>query len=142
MKQEEDGVCRQPNNYQTSHLGSPDAEDSIMDDLDQYDSASQYGQGFDDTASMISGYTMRTQKTATTGILLEDEVEKLSLADESINFDDSSASKAGEEDAIIELDGKDELPADLPPHACRRVHSRVESASTNILFESNPVLNI
>lgn len=98
-----------------------------MDDLDQYDSASQYGQGFDDTASMVSGYTMRTQKTATTALLSLDE---LSLTDgEPHNLEYSNPGvevtrvPRVDDDGAIELEGNiredQELPADLPPHACR-----------------------
>lgn len=101
-----------------------------MDDLDQYDSASQYGQGFDDTASMISGYTMRTQKTAPADelVLLEDdELEKLSLVDDASNHEPGNAAAGGSagreglayEQGVIELDGKDD--GELAPHACRCV---------------------
>lgn len=88
-----------------------------MDEYD-YDSASQYGVGLDDTASMISGYTARTQKTTGTGLHLENEFDSLSVID---NNDPLSANgKAVDDDFDGVLDDvKDDTAADLPPHACR-----------------------
>lgn len=88
-----------------------------MDDFDAYDTASQYGQGLDDTASMISGYTARTQKTTTTSILLEEELEDL----EDTNSIPPPAPKTildDDFDGVLD-DTKDDMPADLPSHACR-----------------------
>ncbi|KAF8301117.1 hypothetical protein DL93DRAFT_544624 [Clavulina sp. PMI_390] len=106
-----------------------------MDEFDAFDTASQYGQGLDDTASMISGYTARTQKTTTTGLNLEDDLDKLSLADSSVASLGGGGMRAShsldpmmprtitgmslddEFDGVLE-EGKDETPADLPSHAC------------------------
>jgi hypothetical protein len=100
-----------------------------MDDYDQYDSASQYGQGLDDTASMISGYTVRTQKTATTGITFEEQVDKLTISTDPIFAISSVRNNENESfgDGVIELEANDDVSAELPPHACRRVPSDVSA---------------
>lgn len=93
-----------------------------MDDFDAYDTASQYGQGLDDTASMISGYTARTQKTTTTGILLEEELDKLELGNGSSSIPSAAPKTILDDDFDGVLDDtKEDVPADLPPHACRSV---------------------
>lgn len=83
-----------------------------MDEFDTYDSASQYGQGLDDTASMISGYTARTQKTAETVSQLENHIrlDEQSISDVKAVDDDF--------DGVLD-DVKDDAVTDLPPHACR-----------------------
>lgn len=108
-----------------------------MDDFDAYDTASQYGQGLDDTASVISGYTVRTQRTATTGILLEESESDLDLLNDNFNnitipgSNGLAVPKTILEDELFDgvleesepkdfFDGDEQ--ADLPPHACRYVH--------------------
>lgn len=95
-----------------------------MEDFDTYDSASQYGLGMmDDTASMISGYTTRTQKTLELGSQLEADFDQLSVAESTsasgaVNY--ARAVLPGEEDFDGVLDDvKDDTSGDLPPHACR-----------------------
>jgi hypothetical protein len=96
---------------------------AIMDDLDVYDTASQYGQGLDDTASMISGYTSCAPETSNTGVLLEEELDKLDLGDDITSSIPPSAPKTINEDdfdGVLE-DVKDDGITELPPHACRFV---------------------
>lgn len=95
-----------------------------MEDFDTYDSASQYGLGMmDDTASMISGYTTRTQKTLELGSQLEADFDQLSVLDAPGGSGIANYERAvitGDEDFDGVLDDvKDETTADLPPHACR-----------------------
>lgn len=95
-----------------------------MEDFDTYDSASQYGLGMmDDTASMISGYTTRTQKTLELGSQLEADFDQLSVvespsASASANYNLASLPIDEDFDGVLD-DVKDESNADLPPHACR-----------------------
>lgn len=88
-----------------------------MDDLDAYDTASQYGQGLDDTVSIISGYTSRMQKTNDTGILLE-ELDKLYLGDDIASIPVPKPILEDDFDGVLE-DAKDDGITELPPHACR-----------------------
>lgn len=100
-----------------------------MDDIDAYDTASQYGQGFDDTASIISGYTARTQRTTNTGLLLEESLAELDLNDSVPGPHGVSVPKTILEDdafdgVLEENEGKEfeqDESADLPPHACRYI---------------------
>ncbi len=103
-----------------------------MEEFDTYDSASQYGQGLDDTASMISGYTVRTQKTAETVSQLESEINHLRLDEQSI-----SDSKTVDDDFDGVLDDvKDDTVANLPLHACRyKSLNRCERVSADSLID-------
>jgi hypothetical protein len=101
-----------------------------MDDFDVYDTASQYGQGLDDTASMISGYTSRTQKTSNTGILIEKELDKLDLGEDINSSIPTSTPKPILEDdfdGVLE-DVKDDGITELPHHACRFAAIKMASA--------------
>ena len=99
-----------------------------MDDqFDSYDSASQYGIGLDeDTVSMVSGYTARTQKTETASSQLEHDFDQLSVTDENSLESAANLLRMTEDDfdGVLE-DSKDEAAADLPPHACRCVGNAV-----------------
>jgi regulator of nonsense transcripts 1 len=88
-----------------------------MDEYD-YDSASQYGVGLDDTASMISGYTARTQKTTETGLHLQHEFDDLSVIDNNDLLSANGKTLDDDFDGVLD-DVKDDTAADLPPHACR-----------------------
>lgn len=92
-----------------------------MDDLDAYDTASQYGQGLDDTASTISGDTSFNQKRSNTEVLLEEELDKLGLGNVMGSSIPPPAPKAMLEDdfdGVLE-DVKDDGITELPSHACR-----------------------
>lgn len=101
-----------------------------MQAFDDFDSSSQYGVGLDDTSSVISGYTARTQQTGVQYSQLETAsqlgLDTLSLADESsaVSAAGGGKSVAGEEDFDGILDDmKDDGSVELPTHACRLVIS-------------------
>jgi regulator of nonsense transcripts 1 len=88
------------------------------DALGIYDTASQYGQGLDDTASMISGYTSCMQNTSHAGIPLEEELDKLDDIGSSVPAATPKTILEDDFDGVLE-DVKDDGIAELPLHACR-----------------------
>jgi regulator of nonsense transcripts 1 len=89
------------------------------------DISSQYGASIlDDTSSMISGYTTKTQDDSTLSL------DSLSVSDQTpISLENVKLPSADEDfDGVLE-DLKDEGHVDLPPHACRRVYLRLGPCS-------------